>query len=155
MTPKKWSISALSVELGIDRRTLARRLEGLDPIEEKEIGRRVERTYRMRDVFRHLAAIEQRPTLDDERAKLAILQQERLRLEIASKHGSLVDLNIAREEYRAAFTSIRDRLLTIPARVAPLVSGLDAPAAFDILNDDIRRCLRDIARGGIVVRDPD
>lgn len=152
MTPRRWTISALSVELGIDRRTLARRLEGLDPIEEKVVGQRTERTYRMRDVFKHLSALEQRPSLDDERRKLTILQQERLRIEIEAKQGSLIDLQVAREEWGDACRNIRQRLLAIPSRVAPLMAGLDAPSARDILDSDIRRCLVDLARGDLTAR---
>lgn len=43
-----WSINALSVELGLDRRTLAKRLDGLAPAQESP------KTYRLRDVLDHL-----------------------------------------------------------------------------------------------------
>jgi hypothetical protein len=43
MTKQLWSINALSVELGIDRRTLAKRLADLPPDEEKKIGARIEK----------------------------------------------------------------------------------------------------------------
>ena len=43
-----WSINALSTELGLDRRTLAKRLDGLVPAQDNP------KTYRLRDVLTHL-----------------------------------------------------------------------------------------------------
>ncbi len=43
-----WSINALSTELGLDRRTLAKRLDGLVPAQDDP------KTYRLRDVLTHL-----------------------------------------------------------------------------------------------------
>jgi hypothetical protein len=43
-----WSINALSVELGLDRRTLAKRLDGLVPAQDHP------KTYRLRDVLDYL-----------------------------------------------------------------------------------------------------
>lgn len=54
MTPELWSISGLSVELGIDRRTLNKRLSGLRPdAERREAGKTVKR-WRLARVLRHL-----------------------------------------------------------------------------------------------------
>jgi hypothetical protein len=54
MQQRLWSLNALSVELCIDRRTLAKRLEGLPPVEEKKIGKRTEKRWRLNDVIEHL-----------------------------------------------------------------------------------------------------
>lgn len=62
MSRKQWSVSALSVELGIDRRTLARRLERVKPAGQGAKGP----VYWLEDA---LAAIDpaKRPTDDDGR----------------------------------------------------------------------------------------
>ena len=55
MTKQLWSINALSVELGTDRRTLAKRLADLPPDEEKaQAGKRVRR-WRLARVLEHLS----------------------------------------------------------------------------------------------------
>jgi len=54
MQKRTWTISGLSVELEIDRRTLAKRLQGLPPAEIKRIGDRTERRWYLQDVVEHL-----------------------------------------------------------------------------------------------------
>lgn len=53
MQPQRWSISALSVELGMDRRTIAKRLADLRPIAE-ENGVKY---YSLRDALKYLGLI--------------------------------------------------------------------------------------------------
>ena len=54
MQQKLWSINALATELEIDRRTLAKRLEGLTPATVKKMGSRTERRWRLTAVIEHL-----------------------------------------------------------------------------------------------------
>ena len=54
MQPRTWSINALSVELGIDRRTLSKRLAGLPPAETKRLKNRDEKRWHLADVLAHL-----------------------------------------------------------------------------------------------------
>lgn len=54
-TPSSWSVNALAAELGLDRRTLARRIEGLAPVGQSPRG---DPLFRLVDV---LAAIERSP----------------------------------------------------------------------------------------------
>ena len=53
MTRKLWSINALATELGLDRRTVAKRLEGLPPATEKKVGSRIEKRWHLADVLEH------------------------------------------------------------------------------------------------------
>ena len=57
LTRQAWSINALSVELGLDRRTLGKRLDGLRPLEE---GPRGSKLYGLTDVIRHLRHFDER-----------------------------------------------------------------------------------------------
>ena len=56
MQAELWSISGLATELGMDRRTIAKRLEGLEPdqITKSGSGKRSERRWYMARVFRHI-----------------------------------------------------------------------------------------------------
>jgi len=62
MMRQTYSISGLSVELGISRRTLAKKLDTLPPAEEKGKSRR----YYMADVFKRLHLFDHYQTSDDE-----------------------------------------------------------------------------------------
>ncbi len=52
--PSLWSINKLAAELGMDRRKLALDLEGCKPVEERQIGSRIERRYTLATAVRHL-----------------------------------------------------------------------------------------------------
>ena len=54
MQPRTWSLSALAVELGADRRTLARDLASLPPAESRRVGGRTEKRWLMADVLEHM-----------------------------------------------------------------------------------------------------
>ncbi len=54
MQPQQWSLSALAVELGIDRRTFAQRLKGVRPITQKQVGQRIEKPWYLRNVLPYL-----------------------------------------------------------------------------------------------------
>ena len=53
MQKKLWSINALAIELEIDRRTMAKRLEGLPPASTKKMGSRTEKRWHLADVLEH------------------------------------------------------------------------------------------------------
>ncbi len=55
MQRRTWSINALSAELGLDRRTLSKRLQGLPPVETKKAGNRVEKRWHLADVVGHMS----------------------------------------------------------------------------------------------------
>ena len=54
MQRKLWSINALAAELDVDRRTLSRDLQDLEPAQVKRIGSRVEKRWLMADVLEHM-----------------------------------------------------------------------------------------------------
>ncbi|MBK1619987.1 hypothetical protein CKO42_16375 [Lamprobacter modestohalophilus] len=57
MQAQLWTISGLSAELGIDRRTLAKRLADLEPadLDKRTNGAKIRR-YKLADVFHHMLA---------------------------------------------------------------------------------------------------
>jgi hypothetical protein len=54
MQAQTYSINALANELGKDRRTIARQLQGLPPAETRRVGRRQEKRWRLTDVLKHV-----------------------------------------------------------------------------------------------------
>ena len=64
MQKKLWSINGLANELEIDRRTLAKRLEGLPPATVKKMGNRTEKRWRLANVLEHFKNPRARPAFD-------------------------------------------------------------------------------------------
>lgn len=56
MIVKSFTINSLATELGMDRRALTRKLQGLTPAESIAKGARTEHRYRLADVVAHLIA---------------------------------------------------------------------------------------------------
>ena len=67
MQSKLWSINALSIELNMDRRTLAKKLEDLPPAEIKKVGNRVEKKWKLHDVIEHLSKKFKTSNIKDEK----------------------------------------------------------------------------------------
>ena len=149
MIPKTWTLSALSVELGLDRRSLARRLEGLAPVSETTKGKRVDRRYKLAAVVQHLYASEgQRLDLNDERAKLAVLQQEKLQLEIAELRGDLVRLPEVEGRWNEMLAAMRAKLLALPSKLAVAVAPPERiQAAQDRAQALVHEALSELATG--------
>lgn len=57
MQQKLWSINALSTELNMDRRTLAKKLASLPPAESKKVGEHWQKKWKLSDVVAHLNSL--------------------------------------------------------------------------------------------------
>jgi hypothetical protein len=88
MVPKLWSVAGLACELGMDRRTLVRRLENVTPAETSERANgAIVRRFRMRDVitvlFRggdddsNLSPTEKRAFWQAREAQVRVIERER------------------------------------------------------------------------------
>jgi len=64
MQKKLWSINGLANELEIDRRTLAKRLEGLPAATVKKMGSRTEKRWYLADVLEHFKNPRAKPAFD-------------------------------------------------------------------------------------------
>lgn len=151
MIAKDWTLSGLSVELGIDRRTLAKRLEGLTPASQRRVGKRTERYYRMAAVLEHLANPEGE-TLDltQERAKLARLQSQKIEIELGLLRGEVVRMPIVEQHWQGMVAAMRARLLALPARAAAMVSAPEKlQQTTSTLQDLIHEALEEISGSGI------
>lgn len=125
MISQDWTISGLAIELNLDRRAMARALEGLEPDQEKKVGKRIERTWKMAAVIAHMNGQGERLDLSSERAKLAVLQQEKLQLEIAELRGALVRVDEVEDQWVNTMASVRAKLLAMPAKLAIAVAPSD------------------------------
>jgi hypothetical protein len=80
---------------------------------------------------------------------LAVLQQERIRLEIGEKRGQLISAKAIVAHWQGMVGEMRGRLLALPNRAAPLVSRKDESQVFAVLNDLIYEALHGFARSAI------
>ena len=149
MQAKLWTISELSVELDVDRRTMAKRLEGLDPEEsETDKAGREHRRYRLAAVVAHLmgAAGAGALNLDDERARLAKEQADRAAMDNEVRRGELLDQEQIGPALERAMVTFRQKLLSAGTKLAPLVNPDKPNAARDIINAEHERILTELAQ---------
>lgn len=140
-----WSVSRASQLLGVDRRSLGRRLEGVAPA--RITG--TSRLYRPRDIF---AAMEQREHGDprdvaSEKARLTRAQADQAELNLAAARGELVRADEVRKTAFELARAARDALLGVPDRVAPILAGLtDEFEVNRVLKEEIVLVCRTLSR---------
>lgn len=149
MQAKLWTLNGLAVELGRDRRALARDLEGLEPDTTRQTGSRTERRWRLRHVIEHLM----RPTgestegldAEQERARRDKEAADKLALENAETRGDIARVSVMVREVGSMLADHRQRALGIPSKLAPMLVGLTAPGIQIKLEDAIYELLGDLA----------
>lgn len=131
MQAQLWSLSGLAVELGRDRRSLARDLEGLAPDEETRKGGRVDRRYRMKRVVDHLhrssATASGAEDFDNQRERLAAAQAEKFEMENAVRAGRLVEADKVQNAWADHVAAARAKLLGTPTKLGPQLTNIADP----------------------------
>jgi hypothetical protein len=147
MQAKLWTVSELSVELDVDRRTMAKRLEGLEPDDnETDKAGREHRRYLLSRVFGHLVEGDGgKLKLDDERARLAHEQANRAEMENEVRRGELLDTAQIEPALERAFVTIRQKLLSLGTKLGPIVRPDNPHAARDSINAETERILAELA----------
>ena len=146
MQAKLWTISELATELDADRRTIAKRLEGLEPDEnERDKADREHRKYKLARVFAHLLGNKDDGLkLDDERARLAHEQANRAEMENEVRRGELLDAALVGDDMENTFNIFRQRLLSAPTKLAPLLNPEKPNVARDLVTVELERVLREL-----------
>jgi phage terminase Nu1 subunit (DNA packaging protein) len=120
------------------------------PAAEKMVGKRTERSYLLREVFHYLQTDgAERLDLNVERAKLAVLQQEKIRIEIAEKRGELLSADAVTTHWQSMVAEVRGSLLAIPHRASPLLARRDEEQVAAVLTDLIYQALHAFSRSAI------
>lgn len=120
VTSHLWSVNALARELGLDRRTVAVRLQGIPP--DGHLGRHP--AWLLRTA---LAAISRRAEiagarLDAEQEKAGLMRAQRVKTEFENRvlEGKFVSAAEVETAGAVMFTAIRDRIQGV-ASIAPLL----------------------------------
>ena len=155
MTPQLWSISALAVELGMDRRTIAKRIAHVKAAGETAAGKQ----YRLADVIRAMtdAAAADKAPADYEDAKTRKMTADAVlaEIEVAKARGEVVEIDTMAAAVSEQYATVRARLLALPSKMAPLVvTAKDPTEARDMLERAVVEALeeltldRDVAGSG-------
>lgn len=141
MQAQLWTLSGLAVELGRDRRAVAKALEGLEPdSEETDSAGRVTRSWRMARVFAHLTGSgEKGERLDGnaERARKDKEAADKLALENAVTRGELGRISDVVEWFGGHVDRCRARLLQVPDAIGQFCDARNAA----VVVAEVRRLL--------------
>lgn len=94
--------------------------------------------------------------LDDERARLAKEQADRLGIENAIRRGGIADLSVVGQVLSSAFGAFRARMLAIPSKLAPKVNPGNPNLARDVIQLELCTTLDELSaidvRGIVIER---
>lgn len=152
MTSQMWSISALSVEFGLDRRTVAKRLENVHPAEGSGRSARYRMSEAAGAIFGSAGggrAVETGPgeplDLTAERARLAKAQADKTELEVEQLKGNLLPGELVASTWQDYITAARAKFISLPSTAAPRVAGLDSVREVEVeLRDLVTQALDEL-----------
>lgn len=144
------TLSWLAVELRLDRRTLARELEGLPPDKVSQGKGRTDRRWLLARVVDHLRGNAQPGSdgydADAELGRLRFEQANKTALENAVRSGQLLDVGLVYRAWETLLVGIRARMLSIPTKLASELAALqDVNAIRCRLTDEITEILAEAA----------
>jgi len=143
MTPGKWSISALAVELQMDRRTVAKCLKDVEPAGKE----RTAIVYWLADVVKAIYA----PSVSGnnldvtaETARLKKFQADKTELEVEVLKGNLMRGETVKTVWTDFIGACRAKLVALPSVAAPRVSGLSVSEVESELRDLVYPALEEL-----------
>ena len=146
MIPQSWTISGLSVELGITRRTVAKRIKDVTPAGENGRGK----FYRMADVIPVIYQVNngQDGAFDSrqEKAKLDRARRIHEEIKIEQLRGELISRKQVEEESNRNCILIRNRIMGLSNRLATMLETAGSYGErFALIDTEIRSALEALA----------
>lgn len=123
----KASYNQLSEMTGMTYRTIKGRLNGMDPV---GTGKNNALLFETKDVLPVLygdPAVHERLNLEQERARLAKEQADRVEMENAKERKELLPADEVEPFWAAVINNAKTLLLGLPAKIAPLAAELQDP----------------------------
>lgn len=150
MTPQGWSISAIAVELGRDRRTVAAACANVEPCGSDRRGK----LYRLADVVPLLVTSGRPADVDEAKARKLAAEAELAEIELAKARGELVPIDAVAKAVTDEYAATRAKLLALPSKLAPLVAIEDREAACrDAIERGITEALDELSRDAAALVD--
>ena len=140
----EWTRTALAVEFGMDKRTLAKRLEGLKPIKS---GVKHEKYY-LKDVVEFLYKGKSKG-IEAEKLRLLKYQADEKQIDVQKKLGVLAYKDEIQSHYENLVLNFRSKCLSLPAIIAVQGYGLrDKKKLEKLINDKIDEALNELSENG-------
>lgn len=156
MSQNLWSVSALAVEFGLDRRTVAQRLNNVEPAQVKGRGKK----YKLQDAAK--AIIGQVDvgngilSYDEARARKMAAEAELSEIELQKERGDVLPIEIVNAINNEIYSNFRAKLLAIPARTAPDVfASSNVTEAKALMRKNVNDVLQELSDMMIEVYDPE
>lgn len=163
MPRELYSVSKLATELGMDRRTIVKRLEGLKPARD---GARGAKLFYLSDVIPRVvdAAVEDAiknrrvaggsvdgkelaEEMADAKLRLAVAQADQAEIELRKTKGDLIESERVQGLWENLVTAFRAKLLSLPSRASVQTAGLDPKAVERHIDAMVREALEELAAG--------
>lgn len=152
MTPRTWSISALAVELGADRRTIAAAVRDVQPAAQGAKGPE----WRLADVLRAMRGGPSggTPDLEEARARKLAAEAELAEIAVAKARGALVEIDAVARAVSEEYAATRAKLLSLPSKIGPMVAiETSATACQELIERGIVEALEELSRDGDILAD--
>lgn len=148
MTPKGWSISALAVELGRDRRTVAAAVAGLTPM-----GREGKAdVYRLAEVLEVLNGAERPSDYEASKARKMAADADLAEAERDRVRGTQVPIADTVTVVGEICGALRAKCLAVPSKWTPMLVADGTPAGIQALLDRaMREALNELVADAAVI----
>lgn len=145
-TPTVWSLNGLAVELKIYNKKLGELLATLPPDQEDAQGKR----WLMSRVVNHLieknAGGGKKLDRTEEDARLKRVQAELKEMDLAIRRSEMVPTEIVGEYLDGITMAVKQRILAIPKRTAPVLAGKNATQIETRLKKEVNQALSDLSK---------
>ena len=154
MQKNLWSISALAVEFGLDRRTVAQRLMSIEPTETKGRAKRYVLHDAAKAIIGQIAVTGDILSYDEARARKMAAEAELAEIELQKERGDVLSVETINEVNNEICGNFRAKLLALPAKSAPdIFASSNVKEAKGILRKSVNDILEELSDSMIEVYD--
>jgi hypothetical protein len=145
-----WSVNSLSIELGIDRRTLSKKLADLRPDDEGIEGGKTRR-WHLAHALKHLQAVDRATAAEGQsvlagRARLVRARARRAELEVAALERDLLPFDEVVQAWEMLVAAFRAKCLALPSKLAPRLAMSETREIQAALTAAVREALEELSR---------
>ena len=146
MTQSLWTINALAVEFGLDRRTIGLRLNGVKPAEEKGKIKKYRLAEATRAIMGHVDQTGGVLSYEEARARKIAAEAELAEMELSKEKLEVLTVDAINQINSELFGNFRARLLSLPTKASPDVfAAKDVQEAKLILTQYINNTLQELS----------
>jgi hypothetical protein len=144
MTRKLWSLSALAVEFEMDRRAVARRIDGIAAAGEIE-GKPAWHLADVAPLLTGGCGLDYGQSIEEARWRKMAAEARLAKMAAEKAAGRMLERTDVDAAVVGAFARVRARLLAVPHKCAPLVVGLSAGEASEVIRRAVYEALNELA----------